>query len=149
MGLRLRLRPGEMFVVNGCVIQNGERRNTVTISSFGQVLRARDILQPEDAKTPIARLYLSIQAFLIEPDDMDEVLPDLNVVAARLIARTQDLDTRQRLLEAVDHVHERDYYSALAALRPLLPPRGPRNGPDPAPDRAGRGAHGAHAEAMS
>ncbi len=123
MGLRLRLRPGEMFVVNGCVIQNGERRNTVTISNFGQVLRARDILQPDEAKTPVARIYLAIQSFLLDPGEVDDLVPDLNLVAARLIARTEDLEIRQRLLAAIHHVHERDHYSALAKLRPLLAPR--------------------------
>lgn len=123
MALRLRLRPGEMFVVNGCVIQNGERRNTLTISSFGQVLRSRDILQPEDAKTPVGRLYLAVQSLLLHPDQAKEIEPNLNVVAARLIARTQDGELRQSLVQSIGHVHEGDYYSALAILRGYLPNR--------------------------
>ncbi len=120
MGLRLRLRPHEKFVVNGCVLQNGDRRTTMTVSSFGQVLRGRDILQPDQAKTPIARLYLAVQSLLLEPAQTDDLVPNLNVVAARLIARTMDLEARQRLHRAVEHVHRGDYYGALAWLRPLL-----------------------------
>ena len=53
MGLRLRLRPRERIIINGCVVTNGDRRNTITVSSFGQVLRSKDILLPENAETPV------------------------------------------------------------------------------------------------
>ena len=66
MGLRLRLRPHERIIVNGCVLTNGDRRNTITVSSFGQVLRGKYVMQPEEAKSPLGRLYFTIQMLLIQ-----------------------------------------------------------------------------------
>ncbi|GGY50795.1 flagellar biosynthesis repressor FlbT [Parvularcula lutaonensis] len=119
MGLRLRLRPHERIIVNGCVLTNGDRRNTITVSSFGQVLRGKYVLQPEDAKTPIRRLYFAIQMLLISGCD-DQMLRHASKLGAFVFTHMESDDERASLLQAMDMVHLRDFYKALVKLHPLL-----------------------------
>ncbi len=52
MPLKLSLRPGEKFVVNGAVVQNGDRRAALVLQNKASVLREKDIMQPDQADTP-------------------------------------------------------------------------------------------------
>ena len=46
MPLKLSLKPGEKFAINGAVIVNGDRRGTLVVQNHASILRERDILQP-------------------------------------------------------------------------------------------------------
>ena len=67
MPLKLSLKPGEKFVLNGAVVQNGDRRGVLILQNKASVLREKDILQPEDAKSPARRIYLPVMMMYIEP----------------------------------------------------------------------------------
>lgn len=135
MGLRLRLKPHERIIINGCVVTNGDRRNTIEVSSFGQVIKSKDIMQPDEATTPMRRLYFAIQNALIDPAKAREsYVPVVNKLAAIIFAQSadDDLETRTEIMRAMDFVHLGDYYKALSRIRPLiadqpscLPPAGP------------------------
>ncbi len=117
MGLRIRLKPHEKLIINGCVVENGDRRNTITVSSFGQVLKSRDILQAEQARTPLQKLYFEIQALLIEaPRDYGRV-EKVNALAAAILKSREAPQAETAILRAMDYVHAQDPYRALAALR--------------------------------
>ena len=119
MGLRIRLRPHERLVINGCVVTNGDRRNTITVSSFGQILRGKDIIQPQDAVTPLEKLYFAIQMMLINgKSDKDSIRHVNRLGAVAFVALATDED-RARLLTAMEKTHQGDYYKALAELRPI------------------------------
>ena len=60
MPLKLSLKPGEKFVVNGAVIQNGDRRGVLLLQNKASVLREKDIMQPQDADTPAKRIYFPV-----------------------------------------------------------------------------------------
>lgn len=120
MGLRLRLRPRERIIINGCVVTNGDRRNTITVSSFGQVLRSKDIMQPEDAQTPSQKLYFAIQMLLINGSVSEDDIKHVNRLGSFAFVSLGADEERGRLLTAMEHTHQGDYYKALAELRPLL-----------------------------
>ena len=46
MPLKLSLKPGEKFVLNGAVVQNGDRRGVLILQNKASVLREKDIMQP-------------------------------------------------------------------------------------------------------
>lgn len=123
MGLRIRLKPREKLIINGCVVENGDRRNTITVSSFGQVLKSRDIIQPEHARTPVQKLYFEIQALLIEAARSYDRVEGVNALASQLIRTGQLSDCVDEVMRAMDFVHAQDPYRALAELRPLAIPR--------------------------
>ena len=47
MPLKLSLKPGEKFVLNGAVLTNGDKRTSLVIQNKACVLREKDIMQPE------------------------------------------------------------------------------------------------------
>ncbi len=67
MPLKLSLKPGERFVVNGAVLQNGDRRAVLLLQNKASILREKDIIQPEDANTPTKRIYFPIMMMYLEP----------------------------------------------------------------------------------
>lgn len=117
MGLRIRLKPREKLIINGCVVENGDRRNTLTVSSFGQVLKSRDILQPEDARTPVQKLYVEIQALLIEAARDYGRVTAVNALAAEIVRAGGPANVVDAVMRAMDYVHAQDPYRALAMLR--------------------------------
>ena len=69
MALKLSLKPGEKFVVNGAVIVNGDRRASLVIQNKVSILRERDVMTPEEASTPIRRVYFAIMMMYLGPTD--------------------------------------------------------------------------------
>ena len=82
MPLKLSLKPGERFVVNGAVLQNGDRRAVLLLQNKASILREKDIIQPEDANTPARRIYFPIMMMYLDPTEAnryyDEFVVRLN-----------------------------------------------------------------------
>ena len=56
-GLVLKLGPRERIMINGVVMENGDRRARLNvITPEANVLRLRDAIHPDDAKTPVRRV---------------------------------------------------------------------------------------------
>ena len=70
MPLKLSLKPGEKFVLNGAVLANGDKRTSLVIQNKACVLREKDIMQPKDAKTPAKFYFLSCPAHAAHPATM-------------------------------------------------------------------------------
>src|SRR5688572_6947981 len=66
MALKLSLKPGEKFVLNGAVVQNGDRRGVLLLQNKASVLREKDIMQSEDANTPARRIYFPVMMMYLE-----------------------------------------------------------------------------------
>lgn len=61
-GLILKLRPHEELMINGVVVENGERNTRLRVKTEGaHILRLRDALRPEEATTPLRRAYYVAQ----------------------------------------------------------------------------------------
>ena len=64
-GLVLKLGPRERVLVNGVVVENGDRRTKLHIlTRNANILRLRDALHPEDVKTPVSRVCYILQLML-------------------------------------------------------------------------------------
>jgi flagellar protein FlbT len=61
-GLILKLAPNERFIINGAVVENGDRPGVIRIRDRQtRILRCRDALLPDDANTPVRRVYYAVQ----------------------------------------------------------------------------------------
>ena len=60
LALKLSLRPGEKFVLNGAVVQNGDRRASLLLQNKASVLREKDIMQAEDVTSPARHVYFPV-----------------------------------------------------------------------------------------
>ncbi|MFM2045420.1 MAG: putative flagellum biosynthesis repressor protein FlbT [Pseudomonadota bacterium] len=120
MGLKLKLRPFEKFVVNGVVIENGSHRNTLTVANHAQVMTGRSILQAEEATTPVKRTYYAIQAMLIDPAGMEGHRRTYEPLIAQVVEAIREPGMARHLRDAAGFVDTGDHYKALAALRPVI-----------------------------
>src|SRR6476660_10518740 len=71
MPLKLSLKPGEKFVLNGAVVQNGDRRGVLVLQNKASVLREKDIMQEEEANTPARRIYFPVMMMYLDEANAD------------------------------------------------------------------------------
>src|ERR1700709_857418 len=72
MPLKLSLKPGEKFVLNGAVLANGDKRTSLVIQNKACVRREKDIMQPKAANTPARRIYLAIMMMYLDGEASEE-----------------------------------------------------------------------------
>jgi len=121
-GLILKLSPKERILINGAVIENGDRRTRLAIKTpDAHILRLRDAIHPEEASTPVKRVCYAVQLVLSG---------DTNPADARLTLLRHIEDLSQVFVDAESRRHldgastalvSGDHYRCLKALRSLLP----------------------------
>jgi flagellar biosynthesis repressor protein FlbT len=78
--IRMPVRPGEKFIVNGAVITLGD--GDIEIQNHDVVLLGRDIMLPEDADTPVKRIYYWLMLMYLDAPGQDlyrlHLLDDMN-----------------------------------------------------------------------
>ena len=121
-GLVIKLAPNERLLINGAIIENGDRRTKISIRSpQANVLRLKDALHPDQAKTPVARVCYVAQLMLSGDADLQEGHAQLLLGMEQLSQVFSDPDSRTILDEATNAVLHANYYQALRRLRGLLP----------------------------
>ncbi|NAZ37299.1 flagellar biosynthesis repressor FlbT [Rubellimicrobium sp. CFH 75288] len=121
-GLVLKLAPRERLLVNGAVVENGERRARLAILTPGaHILRLRDAIRPEEADTPVRRVCYVAQLCLSGDAAPDEGRRQLLSGIAQLSQALRDPASQQLLAEAAEAAASDDAYRALKRLRALLP----------------------------
>ena len=121
-GLVLKLSPKERVLINGAVIENGDRRSRLSIMTpNANILRLRDAIHPEEATTPVRRVCYAAQLVLSgDADAEDSRLKWLRSIE-ELSQVLTDQDSRARLHQATDALLEDQHYQCLKSLRALLP----------------------------
>ncbi len=77
-GLILKLAPKERVLINGAVIENGDRRSRLAIVTPGaNILRLRDAIHPEEVNTPVRRVCYIAQLVLSGDAKPDEATHQL------------------------------------------------------------------------
>ena len=121
-GLVLKLGPKERVLINGAVIENGDRRSRLSIvTPNANILRLRDAIHPEEANTPVRRVCYIAQLVLSGDADPKEAKHQLLRGVEQLSQVLTDPDSRSYLTAATDAILEGQTYQALKALRALLP----------------------------
>lgn len=119
-GLVLKIAPGERFIVNGALLENGDKPARIRIADGNvRVLRCRDALRPEEVNTPVKRIYYAIQLLITGDLKPADTVPAIDAECAALldIFRPIDADlipTLRSMLSRGNH------YSALCHLRQVL-----------------------------
>ncbi|WP_299140022.1 flagellar biosynthesis repressor FlbT [uncultured Tateyamaria sp.] len=121
-GLILKLSPKERVLINGAVIENGDRRSRLAIlTPDANILRLRDAIHPEEAKTPVRRVCYAVQLVLSGDAVKDDARPALLRHIEELSQVFVDPDSRKHLDLASHALVVDDHYRCLKALRMLLP----------------------------
>lgn len=121
-GLVIKLGPHERVLINGAVIENGDRRSRLSVMSpNANILRLRDAIHPGEVNTPVRRVCYIAQLVLSGDADAAEARMQLLRGIEQLSQVLTDHDSRTQLSLATRSVLEDQHYQALRALRSLLP----------------------------
>ncbi|MGQ0609672.1 MAG: flagellar biosynthesis repressor FlbT [Paracoccaceae bacterium] len=121
-GLILKLGPHERVLINGAVIENGDKRSRLAVMTpNANILRLRDAINPGEVTTPVRRVCYIAQLVLSGDVEAGEARLQLLRGIEQLSQVLTDHDSRQQLTAASRAVLEDQHYQALKALRSLLP----------------------------
>lgn len=121
-GLVLKLSPKERVLINGAVIENGDRRSRLSIvTPNANILRLKDAIHPEEVNTPVRRVCYIAQLILSGDANLDEGKLQLLRGIEQLSQVLTDPDSRAVLDNATGAVLDNQYYQSLKQLRALLP----------------------------
>ena len=121
-GLVLKLSPKERVLINGAVIENGDKRSRLSIMTpNANILRLRDAIHPEEATTPVRRVCYAAQLVLSGDSNPEDARQKLLRNIEELSQVLTDPDSRAKLAQATDALLDNQHYQCLKALRALLP----------------------------
>lgn len=121
-GLILKLRAHEQILVNGVVMQNGERNARLIVKTPNvHILRLRDAIHPDEVDTPVKRVCYIAQLAVAGEVEAEAAAAQLCRGIAQLQDVLQGIEGSQHLDAAIDQLRRRNFYGVLKALRLVLP----------------------------
>lgn len=120
MALKLTLKPGEKFVVNGAVIANGDRRSTVIVQNKVSILREKDILQEQEVTTPARHIYFPIMLMYLGQGPGDSYYEQFVMRMTEFMNVVEDPETLALCVEISSNVMKQNYYKALMGCKKLF-----------------------------
>jgi len=120
MPLKLSLKPGERFVLNGAVVENGDRRATLMLQNKASVLREKDIMQEQDADTPAKRIYFPVMMMYLSSSSADGLYDAFVVRMTEFMGAVTNPYILQQCVEVSRDVMSGEYYKALLRCRKLI-----------------------------
>ena len=121
-GLVLKLAPKERVMINGAVIENGDRRTRVSVLTPGaNILRLRDAIHPHEANSPVRRVCYVAQLIVSGEADPSEGHSQILAGIEQLQGVFSDAEGKRILKNARKATECGQYYKSLRILRELLP----------------------------
>ena len=121
MALKLTLKPGEKFVVNGAVIVNGDRRGHLLIQNNVSVLREKDVMQQAEANTPVKRIYFAIQLLYLDESSRPQYYADFADRLQEFMGVIRDPGILEKCASILEDVNGGRYYRALLTVKKMFP----------------------------
>jgi flagellar protein FlbT len=118
--LKLSLKPGEKFVLNGAVVQNGDRRGVLVLQNKASVLREKDIMQPDEATTPARRIYFPVMMMYLDEASAERQYEEFATRLTEFMGVVRNPDVLTDCIAISKHVMAREYYKALMLSRKLI-----------------------------
>lgn len=120
MALKLSLKPGEKFVVNGAVIVNGDRRTTLVLQNKASLLREKDILPAEEVDTPVKHVYFPIMLMYMDPAGFNKYHEQFVLRMTELMSVIEDTETKLHCVSISKEVMDGEFYRALMKCKKLF-----------------------------
>ncbi len=120
MPLKLSLKPGEKFVLNGAVVQNGDRRSSLLLQNKASVLREKDIMQAEEASTPSRRIYFPVMMMYLDQADWERYQDEFLQRLSEFMQAVRNPEVLSDCVNISRLVMVREYYKALMVCRKLI-----------------------------
>ncbi|WP_193179945.1 flagellar biosynthesis repressor FlbT [Nisaea sediminum] len=120
MPLKINVKPGEKFVVNGAVMVAGKKGASLVLQNEATILLGKDIMQEEDANTPAKRIYFTILLMYLDQDESDRYRGVFLELVESFLEATTFKEVRMTLLNIVQDVNEKRFYRALKTCKALM-----------------------------
>ena len=120
MPLKLSLKPGEKFVLNGAVVQNGDRRGTLILQNKASVLREKDIMQEAEVATPSRRIYFPVMMMYLDESSANQYYDEFVLRLSEFMAVIENPSVLADCVGISKHVLAREFYKGLMLARKLM-----------------------------
>lgn len=120
MPLKISLKPGEKFVLNGAVIENGDRRSVLVLQNKASVLREKDIMQQEEVTTPARHIYFPIMMMYLSDKQDDAIYEQFVVRMNEFMSVIQSPEVLAECVAVSRDVMAGEYYKALIRCKKLI-----------------------------
>ena len=120
MGLKINLKPGERFAINGAVLENGDRRISLLVKNRASILRQSDILQPEDVTTPARHIYFHVMVMYLDPESRGAHAGLLALRLGELLGALSSQSGIDLCMRISEQVASGELYQALVTCRKLM-----------------------------
>lgn len=119
-GLFLGLAPGEKFIVNGALLENGDKPGRIRVlENSARVLRCADALRPDEVDTPVKQVYFAIQLLITGDLEEETTLPAIMEECTKLQHAFEPINPKL-ISDLIDFIEAGRFYSALNHLRRVL-----------------------------
>jgi len=118
MPLKLTLGKGEKLIVNGAVVKNDGDNAMLVFENQAHILRQKDILTEQDARTPASRVYLALQCAYLFPENRGEHIASFNQLLKDYIGAAPSAEPIAN--EILKRLEEDQLYSGLKACQRLI-----------------------------
>jgi flagellar protein FlbT len=139
MPLKLSLKPGERFVLNGAVVENGDRRATLVLQNKASVLREKDIMQEHEADTPAKRIYFPVMMMYLSASGADGVYDQFVLRMTEFMGAISNPEILTECVTISKDVMGGEYYKALLRCRKLIAYEAERLAPSASDDPKAEG----------
>lgn len=120
MPLKLSLKPGERFVLNGAVVENGDRRATLVLQNKASVLREKDIMQEHEVDSPAKRIYFPVMMMYLSSKAENDVYDEFVRRMTEFMGAISNPDILSECVSISRDVMSAEYYKALLRCRKLI-----------------------------
>jgi flagellar protein FlbT len=121
MALKITLKPGEKFVINGAVVVNADRRTSLLIQNKVSILREKDVMLPTEASTPVKRIYFDVMMMYLDDAAQVQYMADFAQRMGEFMDAISNREALEKCGSIVDDVKAGRYYAALMTCKKLLP----------------------------
>ncbi|MFZ5834363.1 MAG: flagellar biosynthesis repressor FlbT [Pseudomonadota bacterium] len=120
MPLKLSLKPGEKFAINGAVVVNGDRRGSLIVQNHASILRERDIIQPDAVTTPVRRIYFPIMMMYLDETGQQNYYDDFKLRMTEFMEAVNRPEILLLCVEISKEILSHQYYAALRLCARLM-----------------------------
>lgn len=120
MPLKLSLKPGEKFVLNGAVVQNGDRRASLLLQNKASVLREKDIMQQDEVTSPARHIYFPVMMMYLDEAGAQRYYDEFAKRLTEFMGVIRNPAILTDCLAISKHVMAKEYYKGLMLARKLI-----------------------------
>ena len=120
MPLKINVKSGEKFVVNGAVMVAGSKGASLVLQNEATILLGKDVMQEKEATTPSRRIYFSILVMYLDQENVKNYRDTFMTYIEDFMDATTFSEVRRTLLHIVEDVNSGNYYRAMKTCKVLM-----------------------------